>query len=61
MWVFAVIAFIAGFILINIECIKNTNCANYTTGNNDDDEDDRVFNPINSYDAANMWNGIDDD
>ena len=24
-------------------------------------ENDRIFNPINSYDAANMWNGLEDD
>ncbi len=24
------------------------------------EEWDRIFDPINSYDAANMWNGLDD-
>ena len=57
------ISVIAGLILVSIECIENDNCADHATDdtNNGGLEYDKIFDPINSYDAVNMWNGLDED
>ena len=61
MWVFVVmISIMAGLILVIIECVESGNCNSHAP-DNDDSEYDRIFDPINSYDAANMWHGLNED